>query len=174
MSDSDLDFDAHESYRNELTAALLRIERLQDELAIFRADPAYERVDIAEEELERVKEARARWQKLLPRICIGSFAAMAAYALTQLSLPDVVEGLAYFVSAAGSAIAVVTMLWMLVLAAQGSRPKRVRELERRVRIAKGDVGKRVRVASAETRMPSPLPEELVEEPHEPRARAQHY
>jgi hypothetical protein len=139
------DYEHLDGYRSELAAALLRIETLEDELARFRADPAYERVDIAEEALTRARARRARWQKLLPRVCIASFVAMGAFALTDPSLPGIVHVLAYGICGLGMATALVTIVWMLVLAAQGERPKRFVELERQVRIAKGDVGKRVRV-----------------------------
>lgn len=150
------DYDHYESYRSELTAALLRIEQLEDEIALFRVDPSYERVDIAEERLARARAQRARLQKLLPRICISSFVAMGAFALTDPSLPSFVHGIAYAICALGSASAVVTILWMLVLAAQGARPKSLLELERHVRIAKGDIGKRVRVEVARSRVPERL------------------
>lgn len=143
-----VDYEPNESYRSELTAALLRIEQLEDELALFRADPGYERVDIAEERLARARARRRRWQKILPRVCIASFVAMGAFALTAPSLPAFVNALAYVICALGVASAAATMLGMLVLAAQGPRPKSLLELERHVRIAKGDVGRRVRVGVA--------------------------
>jgi hypothetical protein len=139
------DYDPLDGYRSELAAALLRIETLEDELALFRADPAYERVDIAEEALARARARRRRWQKLLPRVCIASFVAMGAFALTDPSLPGIVHVLAYGLCGLGVATALVSIVAMLVLAAQGERPKRFVELERHVRIAKGDVGNRVRV-----------------------------
>jgi site-specific DNA recombinase len=138
------DYNGYESYRNELTAALLRIEQMEDELALFRADPAYERVEAAGERLARARARRRRVQKILPRVCIASFVAMGAFALTDPSLPVSVHVMAYVSCAAGGATAVLTIVWMLVLAAQGARPKSVLELERNVRIAKGDVGKRLR------------------------------
>lgn len=141
-----MDDDEHyEGYRSELAAALVRIEQLEQELDIFRTDPAYERVDIAQEELTRARERRRRLQKVLPRVCIGSFVAMSTFALTETAVPVFVQLLAYAVCVIGVASAVVTMVWMLALAAEGARPKRLAELERQVRIAKGDVGKRVRV-----------------------------
>lgn len=136
-----------DSYRDDLAAARLRIEQLEDELALFRADPAYERVDIAEERLAQMRARRARLHRLLPRICVGSFAAMGAFALTNPALPGFVQTLGYVLCALGGVLAVTTMAWIVLLAMQGARPRRVLELERQVRIAKGDVG-RVRVSGA--------------------------
>lgn len=135
----------YEGYRSELAAALVRIAQLEGELDLFRTDPAYERVDIAHEELARARERRRRLQKVLPRICIGSFVAMGAFALTDPSLPAFVHWMAYVICMTGLAIAAASIAWMLLLAAQGARPKAIVELERRLRIAKGDVGKRVRL-----------------------------
>jgi len=139
------DYEHYEGYRSELAAALVRIEQLEQELDLFRTDPAFERVDIAQEELSRARERRRRLQKILPRVCIASFVAMGTFALAEASLPPFVTFMAYAICALGIASAATTMVWMLVLAAQGERPKRLAELERRVRIAKGDVGKRWRV-----------------------------
>lgn len=141
MNDED---DGYETYRDELTATLLRIAQMEDELALFRADPAYERVDVAEERLARARARRRRVQTILPHVCIASFVAMGAFALTDPALPVSVHVVAYLLCAAGGATAAVTIVWMLVLAAQGARPKSLRDLERNVRIAKGDVGKRLR------------------------------
>lgn len=135
-----------EHYRDDLAAARRRIEQLEDELALFRADPGYERVDIAEERLAQLRERRARLHRLLPRICVASFAAMGSFALTNPALPGFVQTLGYVLCALGVVLALVTMAWIVLLAAQGARPRKVLELERQVRIAKGDVG-RMRVGS---------------------------
>lgn len=159
----DFEHDAYESYRSELTAALVRIEQLEDELALFRTDPAHERVDIAEERLARARVRRVRLGRLLPRVCIASFVAMGAFALTDPALPVFVHVIAYGTCVLGAATAMITMAWLLVLAAQGSRPKGLLELERQLRIAKGDVGKRVRVEEiAMTRPPVRLLDDLAE------------
>lgn len=143
-------------YRDDLSAALLKIERLEEELALFHGDPSYERVEVAEEALARAR-ARRRWlQKILPRVCIAAFVAMGAFALTHPALPEVVHLFAYAIVAAGLATAVVTIVWMLVYAAQGDRPKRILELERNVRLAKGDAGRRLRVELANDRSSQPL------------------
>jgi hypothetical protein len=44
------------------------------------------------------------------------------------------------------------MIALLALSAQGDRPKSVRELERQVRIAKGDVGRQWRAEAAPPRL----------------------
>ncbi|MBS2012024.1 MAG: hypothetical protein JST00_04005 [Deltaproteobacteria bacterium] len=121
-------------------AALARIDQLESELASFRADPAYERVALAEEALARSRARRAALARLLPRICIAAFVGMGAFALTNPALPPFVQSLAYVLSAAGALTASATIAWMLGLSAQGSRPKALVELERRVRLARGDVG----------------------------------
>jgi hypothetical protein len=153
------DYETYESYRSELTAALLRIEQLEDEIALFRADPAYERVDIAEERLAKARARRRKLQKILPRVCIGSFVAMGAFALTDPTLPGFVQVLAYAICVLGAMTAMITIVGMLVLAAQGDRPKKHLELERHVRIAKGDVGRSLRLGSIVRSLPAPLHEE---------------
>lgn len=133
------------SYRSELGSALARIAQLEAELATFRVDPSYERVALAEEALAHARARRRSLQRMLPRLCIAGFVAMGAFALTDPSLPVFVHGVAYALCAVGGFVATTTILAMLVLSAQGERPKAVVDLERRVRLAKGDVGKRVRI-----------------------------
>ena len=129
-------------YRDEIAAARLRIEQLEHELAVFRADPAYERVEIAEERLGRARSLRERAQQVLPRLIVGSVALIATFALTHPDLPELVRGVAYVLFAVGVVAACVTTTALLVVNAQGRRPKRIVELERQLRIAKADVGAR--------------------------------
>ena len=80
---------------------------------------------------------------------------MGAFAFTGATLPGFVEAMVYAICALGLATAVTTIAGMLVMAAQGERPKRFIELERNVRIAKGDAGKRVRIELKERRAERP-------------------
>lgn len=147
-----------EHYRNNLTAALVRIEQLEHELLLFRSDPAHERVDIAEEQLARAWRRRVRARKLLPRVLIGSFVAMGAFALTDPSLPVALRVLGLGLCGLGAVSTVMTIIALLVV--QRPRTAKLEELERRVRIAKGDVGARLLVAAP----PSEEEREQEEEP----------
>lgn len=126
-----------EQYRGDLAAAHVRIGQLEEELATFRADPAIERVDIAEERLAAAKARFAKVQKLLPRAVIGSFVLIAAFAITGTDLPEIVQTIAYVIFALGVMAAIGTSIALLRL-----RFSNLPELERQVRIAKGDVGTR--------------------------------
>lgn len=129
-----------EHYRSELTAALIRIEQLEGELTVYRADPAYELVEQAEERLELLRHRRERARRLLPQVLIGSFAMMGFFALTDPSLPVPLRVVGLILSLLGIASTGVSML-MLVLVQRVRTPK-MEALERQVRIAKGDVGTR--------------------------------
>jgi hypothetical protein len=131
-----------EHYRGELTAALLRLEQLESELITFRADPAYERVEIAEAELARARANVRRAHHLLPRVLVASFVLAGAFALTDPALESKVRLLGYALAILGASSAVLTIVALLVLSAQGSRPRRLLELERALRLAKADVGMR--------------------------------
>ena len=129
-----------ESYRADLSAAYSRIEQLEDELALFRSDPSFERVEAASSRLEGAREVRRRLQRVLPLAIIASFTLMGAFALTDPSLPPIVRMLGQVLAAAGAVSAITNIVALLAMTAQGSRPKKLVELERQLRIAKGDVG----------------------------------
>jgi hypothetical protein len=152
-----------EHYREALTAALLRIEQLEHEIALFRADPSHERVELAEERLEQARGRRRRAQKLLPRALVASLVLTGAFALTDPSLVPMLRGLGYALSAVGALSAMTTILGVIVMAAQGPRPVKFVDLERRVRIAKADVGARrearVRIGDDSTLLPAEAPED---------------
>jgi hypothetical protein len=131
-----------EHYRGDLTAALLRVERLEAELAAFRADPTYERVDAAEEDLARARARSRRARRILPRALVASFVLTGAFALTNPALAPAVQLLGYALAILGASSAVVVLVALLVLTAQGSRPRQLRALERALRLAKADVGMR--------------------------------
>lgn len=143
-----------ENYRGDIEAAFLRIEQLEDELALFRADPSYERVDVANERLRRARERLRRLQRTLPLVLIASFAMTGAFALTDPSLAPFVRTVGAVLASFGAGSVLVTIVALLALSAQGARPKKLIELERQVRIAKGDVGsaRRMRVESDTTRV----------------------
>ena len=138
-----------ENYRGDLEASILRIDQLEHELALFRADPSYERVDVANERLRRARERRERLQRGLPLLLIGSFALTGAFALTDPSLAPFLRTLGSVLSSLGAGSVVVTIIALLAISAQGARPKKIIELERQVRLAKGDVGtsRRLRIES---------------------------
>lgn len=129
-----------ENYREDLSAAFLRIEQLEDELALFRTDPSIERVRIADERLTRARERRRRTLRALPLVVIASFTMMGAFALTDPTMPPIVRMVGHVLAAAGAASAMTNIVVLLALSAQGARPTVLVELERQVRIAKGDVG----------------------------------
>lgn len=124
-----------DTYREDLTAARIRIEQLEDELALYRADPSFERVDIAEERRAEARTRRALVQKLLPRAAIASFVLMGGLALAQADAPDWLRWIGYSLFAIGLLAAPVTIALLL------RRPRDLTDLERNVRIAKGDVGR---------------------------------
>ena len=148
----------NEEYRNDLAAALVRIEQLEHELLLFRSDPAYERVDIAEERLDAARRRRARARKLLPQVLIASFALIGTFALTDPSLPTFVRVLAMGLTAVGAASTLLSIVALLLV--QRARTAKLDELERHLRIAKGDVGTRLLVAPA----PIETDEDETEEP----------
>ena len=130
-----------EHYRGELAAALLRIEQLSGRIALYEADPAHERVIVAEARLLRAHEQRRRAHWLWPRLLMASFAAMGAYAFTDPSLPHAVRILAYGVAVLGAASTVLMIGVALLLARETPWRKMLESLERDVRIARGDVGR---------------------------------
>jgi hypothetical protein len=131
-----------EHYRGDLTAALHHVEQLEAELAAFRADPAYERVEVAEEALARARGRARHLRRLLPRVLIASFVLTGAFALTDPAVAAPVRIVGYALAVLGASSTVVTIVALLMLSAQGLRPKRLLELERAVRLAKADVGMR--------------------------------
>lgn len=151
-----------QQYRGDLSAAFARIAFLEQELALFRSDPSYERVDVAEEELERAKERRGRLQRILPKTLILSFVCLGAFAFTDSDWA-VLRLLALGVTILGAASGLVCLAGLLVLLAQGPRPARIRELERNVRLAKGDIGARRARVRVEDRFELEARAELDEE-----------
>jgi len=133
-----------EQYRGDLGTAFARISHLEHELALFRSDPAYERVEVAQENLERATTLRQRLQRFLPKALIVSFVCMGAFALTDPTLPAALRFLASAVTVLGATAGLLSLAGLLVLLAQGPRPSRIRELERNVRLAKADMGARRR------------------------------
>lgn len=140
-----------ENYREDLSAAFLRIEQLEDELALFRTDPSIERVRIANERLTRARERRRRTLRALPLVVIASFTMMGAFALTDPTMPPIVRMVGQVLAAAGAASAMINIVVLLALSAQVARPTMLVELERQVGIAKGDVGaaRRLRTIDSE-------------------------
>jgi hypothetical protein len=126
-------------YRDELAAVYVRLDKLEAELELYRRDPAYERVVVAEERLDDAIERREQLRKYSPVALIAGFVLLSGFALTAVGL----EWVGYAVSGLGLLTLLVSFGTLAILGAQGAKPRRIVELERKVRLAKGEVGARI-------------------------------